>query len=512
MSVKLSRNIIFLLVLCSFCLIPNIRLYATELTQESQDYDFNFDEDVDYDLATPSEADLILDEDSDLIVDIDSLLMPRSASSDEEELDLGSFEIPTLTDKPPNWSNEQYNLFVKNVKKSELLDGDSELLKRIDLQFNFLHHRENRSHIFYSGLDLNFGSGARVIPFPGTDLQKLLNVKVTIPKKCIPSPGKYRLRFYIDLGSGASFSSNQVFATVHNNLKNVSSSFATYSFKIPFSIIKGGSQYNLYFEREMTIGSKVDKIDLIIPISLYDYADDKEIWYLKYAFEPLEYSHSDFNFPSSDNSSGNSSDGSSGGASGSSGSSGGSGGSPGGSSGGASGSSGGSSSWSVSGSTRDVVETISHQIFAFWNQLASEFTNLYYKLDKMARIRQDGFVYEFVNEMESSRENDNKNTEELKNGYDNSQMNASNQALQGALDEQKKAEAVIDEAVSDNLSNFNFDFENPVFKYVNVISGISDWLQELYESLGPFSSVVQFILFLNLALMFIGYYRIKGGS
>lgn len=105
--------------------------------------------------------------------------------------------------------------------------------------------------------------------------------------------------------------------------------------------------------------------------------------------------------------------------------------------------------------------------------------------------------------------NDNKNTDDLKNGYDNSGMLSDNDRLNDKISQYDDVENQLFNDAKDKIGNFTFD--NPLSKYTAVLSDISYFLAGIYDGLGALNIPIAFSLTLTIALIFIGYYRFKGG-
>ena len=175
----------------------------------------------------------------------------------------------------------------------------------------------------------------------------------------------------------------------------------------------------------------------------------------------------------------------------------------------------------ILGTLKAIIQHISDQLFAFWNQLAGEFTNLYAKLEKNAN---DNFTALKEAGKEATKhivENDNKNTKEMKenddkntdkalNSYNNSSMNNDNEVLKNKIAEQDGLEKQITSKINEPLSSF--EFKNPVNQYLLAFGMCGQWLQNLFDSLGDFKDVVNLSFAMTIALICIGMYRFKGGA
>lgn len=180
----------------------------------------------------------------------------------------------------------------------------------------------------------------------------------------------------------------------------------------------------------------------------------------------------------------------------------------------------------------NIILHISDQLYAFWDQLY----NLIHvptmaKLDQILQAIKDmdinvnvdldelksaissaaskitGQIQSSIN---SQITNDDKNTDHLENGYDNSGILGDKGKLDGAITEYEKVEDQLISDAKDKIGKFEFD--NPFEKYTGPLSDISYFLTGIYNGLQGFNIPVSFSLTLTIALVFIGYYRFKGGA
>lgn len=180
----------------------------------------------------------------------------------------------------------------------------------------------------------------------------------------------------------------------------------------------------------------------------------------------------------------------------------------------------------------NIILHISDQLYAFWDQLY----NLIHvptmaKLDQILQAIKDmdinvnvdldelksaissaaskitGQIQSSIN---SQITNDDKNTEHLENGYDNSGILGDKGKLDGAITEYEKVEDQLISDAKDKIGKFEFD--NPFEKYTGPLSDISYFLTGIYNGLQGLNIPVSFSLTLTIALVFIGYYRFKGGA
>ncbi|WP_419038762.1 hypothetical protein [Enterocloster bolteae] len=165
----------------------------------------------------------------------------------------------------------------------------------------------------------------------------------------------------------------------------------------------------------------------------------------------------------------------------------------------------------------DVTETISNQLTAFWNQLAGEFTNLYNKMNQQHadQIQADRNNTEDLIAAEESNttniiNNNNANTDKLAYGYDSSVQDQKNDELGSKLNEYDSAESEIFDSVSGNISDFNMDdYKIEDSSLLAGIVWVSDFMQQLFVSMGLFNLPVTISLVLIFVVIMIGYYRIR---
>ena len=89
-------------------------------------------------------------------------------------------------------------------------------------------------------------------------------------------------------------------------------------------------------------------------------------------------------------------------------------------------------------------------------------------------------------------------------------MKADNDRLNDKISQYDIVEDQLFDDAKDKIGNFTF--ENPLSKYTAVLSDISYFLSGIYTALGALNIPIGFSLTLTIALIFIGYYRFKGGS
>lgn len=183
-------------------------------------------------------------------------------------------------------------------------------------------------------------------------------------------------------------------------------------------------------------------------------------------------------------------------------------------------------------SIHDLMQHISNQLAALWDQMYNYMhVPTYNKLQEILQaiqaiqVKVNVDVSSVVDAVDNSADritdsvnssinnqitNDNKNADDIKNGYDNSGMKADNDRLNDKISQYDNVEDQLFDDAKDKIGNFTFN--NPLTKYTVVLSDISYFLSGIYTALGALNIPVGFSLTLTIALIFIGYYRFKGGS
>lgn len=183
-------------------------------------------------------------------------------------------------------------------------------------------------------------------------------------------------------------------------------------------------------------------------------------------------------------------------------------------------------------SIQQLMQHISNQLAALWDQMYNYMhVPTYNKLQEILQAIQaiqlkvnvdvssvvdavDNSANRITDSVNSSINNqisnDNKNADDIKNGYDNSGMKADNDRLNDKISQYDNVEDQLFDDAKDKIGNFTFD--NSLTKYTDVLSDISYFLSGIYTALGALNIPVGFSLTLTIALIFIGYYRFKGGS
>lgn len=179
-------------------------------------------------------------------------------------------------------------------------------------------------------------------------------------------------------------------------------------------------------------------------------------------------------------------------------------------------------------SIHDLMQHISNQLAALWDQMynymhvpmynkAQEILNAIKAIQLKVNIDVSSIV-DSINDMSTNvvdkvRDqilNDNKNADDIQNGYDSSGMNSDSSKLDNSLKDYEDAEGTVLDSVNDALNNFSFDAS--LSDYKSIVSTVSEFIQALYDSSGGFKIVINLSLLLSIASLVIGFYRFKEGG
>lgn len=101
-------------------------------------------------------------------------------------------------------------------------------------------------------------------------------------------------------------------------------------------------------------------------------------------------------------------------------------------------------------------------------------------------------------------------TDQVVNGYDSSGIESDNERLDQVINEYDDVESELFDDSKDYISGF--DFEDGLDQYLGPLQDISGFLGGIYTTLAGLNIPIGFSLTLTIALLFIGYYRFKGGG
>lgn len=176
-----------------------------------------------------------------------------------------------------------------------------------------------------------------------------------------------------------------------------------------------------------------------------------------------------------------------------------------------------SSLGSIGDTLEEIVETISLQLEALWNQMYNyihlpEYEKLEQIRQAIENIRLDVDIdnQDVVNKIDEQITNDNANTNQITNGYDKTGMTDSNTQLDDTFKEHDAKEQEIWEQIEEPLEEF--EFSNPITQYLSTFLLFGNFLQDLFDSSGAFADVINLSFVITIALMVVGLYRFKGGN
>lgn len=168
---------------------------------------------------------------------------------------------------------------------------------------------------------------------------------------------------------------------------------------------------------------------------------------------------------------------------------------------------------------------ITEQLHALWDQLAAYFndklipqmitdTNRIVEaieaINLEVNVDFDALKQQLAQQHKEQMDNDNKNTEEIVNGYENGDMDSISGQFGDAATNSDNAEDQLINSVSGNISDFTFD-PDIMFEYIEAIDDVSQ-IMSYFLDLSIIKTPLVFMLTLSIALLMIGYYRFKGGG
>lgn len=168
---------------------------------------------------------------------------------------------------------------------------------------------------------------------------------------------------------------------------------------------------------------------------------------------------------------------------------------------------------------------ITEQLHALWDQLAAYFNNKLIpqmitdtnriveaieNVNHEVNIDLDALKQQLTQQHKEQLDNDNKNTEEIVNGYENGDMDSITGQFGDAASNSDNAEDQLIDSVSGNISDFTFD-PDIMFEYIEAIDDVAQ-IMSYFLKLSIIKTPLVFMLTLSIALLMIGYYRFKGGG
>lgn len=172
----------------------------------------------------------------------------------------------------------------------------------------------------------------------------------------------------------------------------------------------------------------------------------------------------------------------------------------------------------------ELIQTIINQLDALWNQFSGEFTNMFAAwqthtnaivaaIQNITMTASDGIqniIDAGHNDADRIQENQDKNTDTITGGYDNSQITGDNDKLSDSMNQYDQAEDDLMNDVNGAINDVDFNLDLTSFS--SIIQTVSGFLQSCYENSGNFKIVINLSLLVSLASCVIGLYRFKGGG
>lgn len=168
---------------------------------------------------------------------------------------------------------------------------------------------------------------------------------------------------------------------------------------------------------------------------------------------------------------------------------------------------------------------ITEQLHALWDQLAAYFndklipqmitdTNRIVEaieaINLEVNVDFDALKQQLAQQHKEQLDNDNKNTEEIVNGYENGDMDSISGEFGTAAENSDNAEDQLFNEVSGNISDFTFNLE--ILSQYQTSLDIIGTILSHFVALPFVKTPMVFMLTLSIALLMIGYYRFKGGG
>lgn len=168
---------------------------------------------------------------------------------------------------------------------------------------------------------------------------------------------------------------------------------------------------------------------------------------------------------------------------------------------------------------------ITEQLHALWDQLAAYFNDklipqMITDTDRIVEaienvnhevnIDLDSLKQQLTQQHKEQMDNDNKNTEEIVNGYENGDMDSISGQFGDAATNSDNAEDQLFNEVSGNISDFTFNLE--ILSEYQMSLDIIGTILSHFVALPFVKTPMVFMLTLSIALLMIGYYRFKGGG
>lgn len=171
----------------------------------------------------------------------------------------------------------------------------------------------------------------------------------------------------------------------------------------------------------------------------------------------------------------------------------------------------------INGTLKELIQHISNQLAALWDQMYN-FMHVPLVNNDNARTQRiidrldEGFdinVEVLDRNFHDLMANDDKNTNTVVNGYDNSGINSDKNRLDTAMGNYTDVENSVLDSVNSALENF--EFSGSMDSYLTCIGTVSGFMQNLYDSSGALKDAIVIGFLLSIASIVIGLYRFKEG-
>lgn len=171
----------------------------------------------------------------------------------------------------------------------------------------------------------------------------------------------------------------------------------------------------------------------------------------------------------------------------------------------------------INGTLKELIQHISDQLHALWDQMYN-YMHLRLVANDNARTQRiidrldEGFdinVEVLDRNFHDLMANDDKNTNQITNGYDNSTFNSANSQLDSSVNQYDQAETGIFDSVKENVTGFTIpDFTSNV-QVLTAVGFCSNYLQRLFNAIGLYNLPITVSLVMIFVLMVLGYYRVR---
>lgn len=171
----------------------------------------------------------------------------------------------------------------------------------------------------------------------------------------------------------------------------------------------------------------------------------------------------------------------------------------------------------IDGTLKQLIQHISDQLHALWDQMYNYMhvplvNNDNARTQRIIDRMDEGFeinVEVLDRNFHDLMANDDKNTDQITNGYDNSTFNSANSQLDSSVNQYDQAETGIFDSVKENVTGFTIpDFTSNV-QVLTAVGFCSNYLQRLFNAIGLYNLPITVSLVMIFVLMVLGYYRVR---